>query len=101
MLPVRNGEKKISSDFRLSLSVLSKWKGEQEAADAGMQSSAGRLPSNKTEMCQRGKGDGEDEQKCGQRIQDDERRHRDCLTSSLVLILSCNGVHKCRLCKAS
>lgn len=101
MLSVRNGEKKISSDFRLSLSVLSKCKGEQEAVDASMQSSAGRLPSNETEMCHRGKGNGEDEQKCGQRIQEDERRHHDCLTSFVFLIWSCNGVHKYRLCKAS
>lgn len=66
-----------------------------------MHSSAGRLPSNKTEMCHRGKGDGKDEQKCGQRIREDEARHHNCLTSSLCLILSCNAVRKYRLCKAS
>lgn len=100
-LSVRSREKKISSDFRLSLGVSSKWKGEQGAVDASMHSSAGRLPSNEMEMCHRGKGDGEDEQKCGQRIQEDEGRHCNCLTSSLFLILSCNGVCKYRLCKAS
>lgn len=61
-LSVRSGEKKISSEFKQSLSVLSKWKGEQETVDAGTHSSAGRLPSNQTETCHRGKGDGEDEQ---------------------------------------
>lgn len=100
-LSVRSREKKISSDFRLCLGVLSKWKREQGAVDAGMHSSAGRLPSNETEMCHRGKGDGEDEQKCGQRIREDEGRHCDCLTSFLFLILSCNGIRKYRLCKAS
>lgn len=100
-LPVRSREKKISSDFRLCLGVLSKWKGEQGAVDAGTHSSAGRLPSNETEMCHRGKGDGEDEQKCGQRIREDEGRHCDCLTPSLFLILSRNGIRKYRLCKAS
>lgn len=98
-LSVRSGEKKISSDFRLG--VLSKWKGERGAVDAGVHSSAGMLPSNETEMCHRGRGDGEDEQKCGQRIQEDEGMHRDCLTSSLFLISSCNGARKYRLCKAS
>lgn len=98
-LSVRSGEKKISSDFRLS--VLSKWKGERGAVDAGVHSSAGMLPSNETEMCHRGRGDGEDEQKCGQRIREDEGMHRDCLTSSLFLISSCNGARKYRLCKAS
>lgn len=47
-LPVRSGEKEISSNF--SLGVLGKWKGEQ---GAGVHSSAGRLPSNETEMCHR------------------------------------------------
>lgn len=74
---------------------------EGGAVDAGTHSGAGRLPSNKTEMCHRGKGDGEDEQKCGQRIREDEGRRRDCLTSFLYLILSCNGVRKGRQCKAS
>lgn len=69
--------------------------------DAHMHNSAGRLPSNKTEICQKGKEDGEDKQKCGQRIGEDEGRHCDCLTSFLFLTWSCNGVPKYGLCKAS
>lgn len=44
---------------------------------------------------------GKMEQKCGQRIREDEERRHNCLTSSLCLILSCNAVRKYRLCKAS
>lgn len=98
-LSVKSKEKKISSDFRLSLSALRrKW--ERGEAYASMHSSAGRLPSNKTEMCHRGQGNGKDKQKRGQRIQEDEVRCHSCLTSSLFLIFTCNSDHKCRLCKA-
>lgn len=98
-LSVRSEEKKISTNFRLG--VLSKWKEEQGAIDASVHSSAGRLPSNETEMCHRGRGDGEDEQKCGQRIRQDEGRRHDCLTSSLFPILSREGARKYRLWKAA
>lgn len=64
----QNRREKRSHPILDSLSVLSKAKGERGAVNADVHSSTGRLPSNETEMCHRGKGDGEDEQKCRQRI---------------------------------
>lgn len=77
------------------------WASGRGSRDLLMHSSAGRLPSNETEMCHRARGDGEDEQKCGQRIRQDEGSDHDCLTSPLFLILSCNGARKYRLWEAS
>lgn len=96
-LSVRSREKEISAE--LSLGVLSSGRGSGSRWCCA-RSSAGRLPSNQTEMWHRGRADGEDEQKCGQRIQQDGSRHRG-LISSLFLILSRNGACKYGLWKAS
>lgn len=53
------------------------------------------------QRCVTGQGRWEDEQKCGQRIRQDEGRRHDCLTSSLLQISSCDGARKYRRRKAS